>query len=101
MRRRGGGALRRADRMRPLRNLSGAADLCGVSLSGFFYDSHRAAHDCAAGIALLNSVLAKSGERAMARLLQTARPPIWRIWAEGAPFGLKDILKARGFRWNV
>lgn len=70
----------------------------GASL---FYDRHRAAHDCAAGIALLNSVLAKSGERAMARLLQTARTPTWRIWAEGAPFDLKDILKARGYRWNA
>lgn len=69
--------------------------------AGFFYDRHRAAHDCAAGIALLDSVLAKSGERAMARLLQTARTPTWRIWAEGAPFDLKDILKARGYRWNA
>jgi DNA polymerase-3 subunit epsilon len=22
------------------------------------------------------------------------------IWAEGAPFDFKDILKARGYRWN-
>lgn len=69
--------------------------------AGFFYDRHRAAHDCAAGIALLDSVLPKSGERAMARLLQTARTPTWRVWAEGAPFDLKDVLKARGYRWNA
>ncbi|MGN6065241.1 hypothetical protein [Brevundimonas diminuta] len=36
----------------------------------------------------------------MARLLERARAPTWRIWAEGAPFDLKDVLKARGYRWN-
>lgn len=68
--------------------------------AGFFYDRHRATHDCAAGIALLDSVLPRSGERAMARLLHAARAPTWRVWAEGAPFDLKDVLKARGYRWN-
>ena len=68
--------------------------------AGFFYDGHRAVHDCAAGIALLASRLPRSGERALARLLERARAPTWRIWAEGAPYDLKDILKARGYRWN-
>jgi len=26
--------------------------------------------------------------------------PSYRIWAENSPFDLKDILKARGYRWN-
>lgn len=69
--------------------------------AGFFYDGHRAVHDCAAGIALLASKLPRSGERALARLLERARAPTWRIWAEGAPFDLKDALKARGYRWNA
>lgn len=69
--------------------------------AGFFYDGHRAVHDCAAGIALLASKLPCSGERALARLLERARAPTWRIWAEGAPFDLKDVLKARGYRWNA
>lgn len=69
--------------------------------AGFFYEGHRAAHDCAAGIALLASKLPRSGERALARLLERARAPTWRIWAEGAPFDLKDVLKARGYRWNA
>lgn len=69
--------------------------------AGFFYDGHRAVHDCGAGIALLASRLPRSGERALARLLSTARTPTWRIWAEGAPFDLKDVLKARGYRWNA
>ena len=33
-------------------------------------------------------------------LLDRARMPTWRIWAENAPFDLKDELKARGYRWN-
>ena len=37
----------------------------------------------------------------MARLLEQARRPTWRIWAENSPFDLKDILKARGYRWNA
>jgi DNA polymerase-3 subunit epsilon len=32
--------------------------------AGFFYEGHRAVHDCAAGIALLASKLPRSGERA-------------------------------------
>lgn len=68
--------------------------------AGFFYDRHRAVHDCAAGIALLAARLPRSGERALARLLERARTPTWRIWAEGAPFDLKDALKARGYQWN-
>jgi DNA polymerase III subunit epsilon len=33
-------------------------------------------------------------------LLENARKPSWRIWAENSPFDLKDVLKARGYRWN-
>ncbi len=36
----------------------------------------------------------------MQKLLEKARRPSWRIWAENAPFDLKDVLKARGYRWN-
>ena len=68
--------------------------------SGFFYDRHRAVHDCLAAIELLRRPLAKSGGSALAQLLQRARNPSWRIWAENSPFDFKDILKARGYRWN-
>jgi hypothetical protein len=36
----------------------------------------------------------------LACLLERARTPSWRIWAENSPFDLKDLLKARGYRWN-
>lgn len=68
--------------------------------AGFFYDRHRAENDCLAAIELLAAPLAKSGVTAMARMLERARQPSWRIWAENAPFDLKDVLKARGYRWN-
>ena len=68
--------------------------------AGFFYDRHRAVTDCMAVIELLAARLPRSGTLAMASLLDRARRPAWRIWAENAPFDLKDDLKARGYRWN-
>lgn len=71
-----------------------------ASGAGFFYDKHRAVNDCAAAIELLSSPLPRSGGLALAALLDAARRPTWRIRAEGAPFDLKDALKARGYRWD-
>ena len=68
--------------------------------AGFFYSRHRAEHDCRAAIELLAAPLPTSGVPAMRRLLEKARRPSWRIWAENSPFDLKDVLKARGYRWN-
>jgi DNA polymerase-3 subunit epsilon len=68
--------------------------------AGFFYERHRAKHDCIAAIELLATPLPKAGVPAMAKLLERARRPNWRIWAENSPFELKDQLKARGYRWN-
>lgn len=68
--------------------------------AGFFYDKHRAVHDCLAAVELLSRPLPKSGRLALQALLEEARKPSWRIWAENSPFDLKDALKARGYRWN-
>lgn len=68
--------------------------------AGFFYERHRAFHDCIAAIELLARTLPKSGITALASLLNNARRPSVRIWAEGSPFDLKGALKARGYRWN-
>ncbi len=72
-----------------------------ANTAGFFYDRHRAIHDCLAAIELLARPLPRTGTLAMARLLDEARKPTWRIWAENSPFDLKDVLKARGYRWNA
>ena len=68
--------------------------------AGFFYDAHRATDDCLAAIELLARPLPKSGVLALQRLLEAARKTTCRVWAEHAPFELKDQLKARGYRWN-
>ncbi|MBX3494513.1 MAG: 3'-5' exonuclease, partial [Parvibaculum sp.] len=68
--------------------------------AGFFYDRHRAMHDCLATVELLAMPLPRSGVTGLSRLLEGARAVSWRIWAENSPFDLKDVLKARGYRWN-
>jgi DNA polymerase-3 subunit epsilon len=67
---------------------------------GLFYDGHRAAADCHAGIAILAQTLPRSGRTALSALLQSARAPRWRVWARGAPFALRESLRFRGYRWN-
>lgn len=67
---------------------------------GLFHDAHRAVDDCMAAIEVLARPLPKSGVPAMARMLEEARKATCRIWAENSPFDMKDILKARGYRWN-
>lgn len=69
--------------------------------AGFFYERHRATHDCLAVLELLARVHPVSGRTGLAQLLDRARTPTWRVWAENAPFDLKDQLKARGYRWNA
>lgn len=67
---------------------------------GLFFDGHRAVHDCQATLQILARPLLRTGVTGMARLLEGARKPSWRIWAVEAPFHHKDTLKARGYRWN-
>jgi DNA polymerase-3 subunit epsilon len=68
--------------------------------AGRFFDGHRAAHDCEAAVELLSLPLPRSGRGALLPLLEAARTPGWHIWATQAPFESKDLLKARGYRWN-
>lgn len=67
---------------------------------GFFYDKHRALHDCMATLEILARPLPSSGRPALAALLERARKPMWRVWAENAAYEHKDRLKARGYRWS-
>lgn len=71
-----------------------------VAGAGYFYDKHRAVNDCLAAIELLARPLPVTGNTGLSELLENARKPTWRIWAENSPFDLKDVLKARGYRWN-
>jgi DNA polymerase-3 subunit epsilon len=72
-----------------------------LSRFSYFFDAHRAVDDCNAGIALTTMTLPVSGRTVLDRLLEVARQPTWRIFAEGAPFETKEVLKQRGYRWNT
>ncbi|MGI9492417.1 MAG: 3'-5' exonuclease [Geminicoccaceae bacterium] len=67
---------------------------------GFFFDDHRALADCQAVLHLLSLDLPKSRQPVFKTLLEEARPPSIRMWAVGAAFDTKDLLKARGYAWN-
>lgn len=72
---------------------------------GLFYDAHRAEMDCHALLAVLAAPLpqAEAGTSAtgLGRVLHAARNPSYRMSATNAPFEAKDLLKARGYRWNA
>lgn len=71
-----------------------------ASAYGFFHDGHRAHHDCLATLEILSSPLPGTDGSGFQALLASARKASVRIWAENSPFDLKDVLKARGYRWN-
>lgn len=68
--------------------------------AGFFLpDAHRAAADVWATICLLASS-APDGRSVAAHLVEAARRPTHRLYANRAPFECKDALKAAGYRWS-
>lgn len=76
---------------------------------GWFYDAHRAEMDCHALLAVLAAPWAPSSlsegaqplPNGLSRLLSSAQTPSFRLSATLAPFDAKDVLKARGYRWNA
>ena len=66
---------------------------------GLFHGAHRARDDVDGVIALLAHRF-PSGKTALAEMLERARAPSWRFRAVGAAFEVKDLLKARGYRWD-
>jgi DNA polymerase-3 subunit epsilon len=65
---------------------------------GYFSTGHRALCDCEGVLALLSRGPSGQGPH-LGELLASARRATVRLFAEGAPFESKDILKARGYRW--
>jgi len=70
-----------------------------ASERGWFYDAHRAQVDCHALLQVLSSPLA-DGQTGLARLLAGSGQTRYKLRATGAPFEVKDKLKARGYRWD-
>jgi len=66
---------------------------------GLFFGAHTAEADCQAVVHLLATPF-ESGELPMKLLLEAARRKTLRVWATGAPFDKKDVLKARRYLWN-
>ena len=71
-----------------------------VGQSGLFHTGHRAIDDCHALLEVLAAPLAEKAGSALARLLAKSEIDRIRIWAEGAPYELKDQLRRRGYRWS-
>ena len=67
---------------------------------GFFYEAHRAEGDCFALLEILQQPLPKSGELVLSAILSSLALKSYQIYATGSPFETKDILKARGYRWD-
>lgn len=67
---------------------------------GFVFDGHRASNDCLALLEILAGNLPLSGAPVIKELLDKARQASVRLYAVGAPFDLKEVLKARGYRWG-
>ena len=69
--------------------------------AGFFFEGHRAEMDSLALLAVLARPFGAAGESALKALLERARKPTLHLYALGSPFESKDLLKARGYRWNA
>lgn len=67
---------------------------------GYVYGSHRAANDCAAGITVLSRELKGTGAPALAQMLANGLSDSFKLFAIGAPYDKKDILKARQYDWS-
>ena len=68
--------------------------------AGLFYEGHRAQVDCLAVLAVLDQPLVGTLGSALRKLLESARLPSYRVTALDSPYETKDVLKARGYRWD-
>jgi DNA polymerase-3 subunit epsilon len=64
-----------------------------------FFDGHRAVDDCRATLAVVATPTA-NGTVPFAKLRESCLVPRVRVCAVGSPIETKDLLKARGYRWN-
>lgn len=67
---------------------------------GWFYDAHRALVDCHALLQVLAGPQADGDRTGLSRLMAAAAQPSHKLRATGSPFESKDLLKARGYRWD-
>lgn len=82
------------------RGFEGAKLAYLASQSGFFYLKHRATSDCQALLEVLDRPADNSASTPFAELLFASARTRVRVYAQGAPFDLKDVLKSKGYRWS-
>lgn len=68
-------------------------------VSQAFYDAHRATDDVQALAHLLMSP-GVNGRTVIGSVFEQAQKFSYRVWATGAPFDIKDVLKKNGYRWT-
>ncbi len=71
-----------------------------VNQNGWFHHGHRAVDDCHALLEVLAAPLPDGTGMTLGRLLASSQRTRVRVWAQYAPFDMKDVLKSRGYRWN-
>src|SRR5262249_15266887 len=71
-----------------------------VGQAGYFYDGHRAVGDCHGLLEVLDRQVDDQQGSAFSELYHASQRSRVRIFAEHSPFDLKDVLKARGYRWS-
>jgi DNA polymerase-3 subunit epsilon len=71
-----------------------------IGQAGYFHYGHRAVDDCFALLEVLARQAEGIPETAFAELYQASQRSRVRIFAENSPFDMKDLLKARGYRWS-
>ncbi|MBI2407556.1 MAG: 3'-5' exonuclease [Gemmatimonadetes bacterium] len=69
-------------------------------MCGKFYRAHDATEDTEVLADLLAAKLPVSARSVLSCLIEAARTPVIRLWAERAPFDDRHALKERGYRWS-
>lgn len=67
---------------------------------GFYHGGHRASADVDALIEMLRH-RDGDGRTALAEMIEEGAKPSWIVRAKGADFGVKDLLRSRGYRWDA
>ncbi|WP_210358330.1 3'-5' exonuclease [Sphingomonas beigongshangi] len=67
--------------------------------AGWYHSGHRAAADADAVVQLLRHRF-PDGTTALSQLVARTKRSSWVVTAVGADFGVKDLLRARGYRWD-
>lgn len=68
--------------------------------NGFYHCGHRASADVDAMIQMLRH-RDDDGRTALAEMMERGSSDGWRLLATGADFGVKDLLRNRGYRWDA